>query len=240
MTIRAWTLHSALLLAGTALVASVFAQQATRVRLAPNFTASWRMETTRVDEGNHPGAVDVGGGKMELRRNEATPLRLTVRDSSGKAVLESGPIEINGRRVGRAQRSDLTMTPTGQLSGDPFKRPFAALMLVLPAQPLREGTRWTATLWGPTPTPGGVQAQYAVQAIRTVDGHRVAEVAMTVNSTEGTRVTGTGTYLVRLDDGLIHRGTVRLIIEFLRAGSATDRTLAVSSRTRLHSTIRRT
>lgn len=198
------------------------------------------METTRVDEGDQPGAVDVGGGKKELRRTEATPLRLTIRDASGRAQLESGPLEIGGRRVGRSQRSDLTMTSTGQLSSDPFKRPFAALMPILPSQPLRQGTRWTATLWGPAPTPGGVQAQYVVRALSTLDGHRVAEVAMTVNSTEGTRVTGTGTYFVRLDDGLVQRGTVRLIVEFLRAASATDRTMSVSSRTRLHATIRRT
>lgn len=235
----AWTLA---VLAGLFVPAIAQAPAAPlRLRLSDGYQVGWRMETVRVDEGDVPGAVDVGGGKKELRLAEAMPVGLTVQSGAGRtAVLSRGPLEVRGRKVGRAKLTDLRLSPTGQMAGDAMGRPFAPLMVVLPDRPARVGLKWTSTFWGPTPTPAGVPATYTVKALRNVAGQRVAEVTMAIKWEQGTRVTGSGTFLIRLADGYVDKADVRLRIEFLRAGSATDRRLTVSSRSRVTSTLRRT
>ena len=147
-----------------------------------------------------------------------------------KANLVIGPFTMQGRTFGRSKTRSIGLTPQATLLDDGMARPPFLLSVPLPRHPVKVGEAWTAVLVGPTPMPAGVKATFRALGLAKVVGPACLRIGVKLDTDiSGTRITGGGVMLVRLDDGLVQTGSLNVLLVYQRADPVT-RKMAESAR----------
>ena len=147
-----------------------------------------------------------------------------------KANLVIGPFTTQGRTFGRSKTRSIGLTPQATLLDDGMARPPFLLSVPLPGHPVKVGEAWTAVLVGPTPMPAGVKATFRALGPAKIAGATCLRIGVKLDTDiSGTRITGGGLMLVRMDDGLVQTGSLNVLLVYQRADPVT-RKMAESAR----------
>ena len=163
-----------------------------------------------------------------------TKVQLVATGTSASLTL--GPFTSQGRTFGRPKVRSVALTPQATLAGDGIGRPPFLMSIPLPGRKVKVGDTWTGVIVGPTPMPAGVKMTFRVAGVAVYGAVSWLRVSGNI-STElgGAKITGTGTWNVKLADGLVQNGSLNALLIYLRPDPVT-RKMTENARVRVKAT----
>ncbi|RYG47930.1 hypothetical protein EON79_05955 [bacterium] len=141
---------------------------------------------------------------------------VSVSGETASLSFSMGPITMNGNPLSQKPVTTTgTMTRLGKLTGAGATSSGSPGLVVFPSGPIKPGATWSAAF--PLGAMGGMgggtaTAKYKFVGMKSVNGKQTAELAVTVNATGETKVSGGGRTFVSLADGLMVMSNMTLNI----------------------------
>jgi hypothetical protein len=196
--------------------ASAFGQAPLRPRLTPGTVAKYTIITKDI-------TYDGDTTKVKAQMTNRIPMRLTVTSESAggaKVEISEGPVNTKGTSIGFPRMHHLTVDSGGSLKG----KPCALLAVPFPISGAKVGQSWSGGLYAPTPLPSVAPATYKLESINGP----FAKVTMHAKGYYGYGLDGSGEFYVRVSDGYVDHGSVKLMITSVRPDKKNPRKLKVA------------